>query len=68
MVKCKKPKYILYGKSGGVKRRFGTYTSKIEAETASGLHKIDLENSGYEKDVKWDIKKACNIKKKKKKF
>ena len=66
--KCKNPKFILYGKSRGIKRRFGTYSSEKEAGTASGLHKIDLENSGYENAVDWSIKEQCISKKRKRKF
>ena len=64
--KFKKPKFVLYGKSGGVTKKFGTYDSLKEAGTAEGIHMIDLGNSGFEGKVEWFIKKKGSIRRKKK--
>jgi hypothetical protein len=61
----KKQKYVLYGKSQGITKKFGTYNTRKECETASGVESINLQNSGYEKKVRWIIKKKP-IKKSKK--
>ena len=64
--KFKKPKFVLYGTSNGITKKFGTYNSKKEAVTAQGIHIIDLGNSGFEGRVKWNIKKKTSIRIKKK--
>ena len=56
-VQDKKTKFVLYGTANGITKKFGTYDSQAEAETAEGLHGIELENSGFEGEVKWDIKR-----------
>lgn len=64
--KFKKPKFVLYGTSGGVTKKFGTYDSLKEAGTAEGIHMIDLGNSGFEGNVVWSIKKKSSVRRKKK--
>lgn len=53
----KKSKFVLYGTANGMRKKFGTYDTKKEAETAMGVYGIDLENSGFEENVKWSIEK-----------
>jgi len=57
MAKVKKQKFVLYGTSGKITKKFGTYNSKKEAVTAEGIHGINLENSGFEGRTRWTIKK-----------
>ena len=35
-----------------MKKRFGTYNSREEAETASGIEAIELRNSGFDGKIK----------------